>query len=495
MRALRRVCRTAPILILLAVLSCRDTAEPTGMGRIPPTAAALAVAPVFGDGGGDPVIPLRQARIRLFRLPGRTPEVASLDTLIPFGDEDEQVVTLDVTLTMANERFGMELALLDDRGDVVYRGRDTVIAYTRGRPPAATPFRLVYSGPDTAVARIALAPRDTMLAIGDALPLRVSAYLRDGRPTTARFGFAVHGSSAVTVDVEGVVRAGSPAAAGTAWVVARTATGLTDSVAVGAIVPARTISLSPGNGRLIVGTTISLTAVARDSAGAPLADREPVWRSANPGVATVSAGEVTGTGVGTTEVTATSGRATATAVVMVLPAGAASVVPSVARLVLDAGDEAGVSAVALDALGGEIAEGDLRWGVGDAGVVSVSPGATGGATATVRALAPGVTTLVVTIDRAAATIDVEVRRAPAVRLAIAPRGGSLRIGDSLALSAGASDARGGVVPASAVVWRSLSPDVASVDVGGVVRALAHGHVWIVATVDDVSDGVQIDVVP
>jgi uncharacterized protein YjdB len=441
------------------------------------------------------VIPLRQARIQLFRLPGRTPEVAALDTLIPFGDEDEQAVTLDVTLTMANERFGMELALLDDRGDVVYRGRDTVIAYTRGKPPAATPFRLVYSGPDTAVARIALAPRDTVLAIGDALPLRVSAFLRDGRPTTARFGFAVHGSSAVTVDVEGVVRASAPATARTAWVVARTATGLTDSVAVGAIVPARTISLSSGNVRLLVGTTISLTAVAQDSTGAPLVDREPVWRSANRGVATVSAGKVTGTGAGTTEITATSERATATAVVTVLAAGAASVVPSVARLVLDAGDEAGVSAVVLDALGGEIAGGKLRWSVGDAGVASVWPGATDGATATVRALAPGTTTLMATIDGVAAAIDVEVRRTPAVRIAIAPRGGSLRIGESLTLSAGASDARGGVVPASAVVWRSLSPDIASVDASGVVRALAHGHARIAAAVDDLSDSVQIDVVP
>ena len=405
MGALRQIRRSAAaILLSLAVVSCRDAAEPTGTGRTAPTAAALAVAPVFGGEAGDPVIPLRQARIRLFRLPGRTPEVAAVDTLIPFGDEEEQAVTLAVTLTMASERFGMELALLDDRGEVAYLGRDTVTAHTRGRPPAATPFRLVYSGPDTAVARIAVAPRDTVLAIGDALPLRVSAFLRDGRSTTARFGFAVHGSSAITVDAQGVVRALTPVSPRTAWVVARTATGLTDSVAVGAIVPARSISLSPVDGRLIVGTTMMLTAVASDSSGSVLVDREVVWRSADPGVATVAAGKVTGVGVGTTEITATSERATATAVITVLPGGA-------------------------------------------------------------------------------------------VRVAIAPRGGSLRVGETLALSAVAFDASGGVVPASAIFWRSLSPDLASVDAGGVVRALAHGHVQIVATVDGVSDSVQVDVLP
>ena len=496
MRALRRACRTAAaILITVAALSCRESAAPTGMGRIAPTRAALAVAPVFASEEMEPEIPLRQARIRLFRLPGLTPEVAVLDTLIPFGERDEETVTLDVTLTMANERFGMELALLDDRGDVVYLGRDTVIAYSSGGPPAAKPFRLVYSGPDTAVARIAIAPRDTMLSIGDALPLRVSAFLRDGRTTSARFGFAVHGSTAVTVDAEGVVRAGTPTAARTAWVVARTVTGLADSMAVGAIVPARTISLSPESGRLIVGQSIALTAVARDSIGVPLVDREPVWRSADPEVATVSAGTVTGVAVGTTEITATSERATATAVVTVLPSGAARVLPSVDRLVMNAGDDASVSVAVLDALGAEIAGSTVRWSVSDTDVASVSSRLSGQASATVRALAPGATTLVAAVEGVVARVDVEVRRAPAEHVEIAPRGGSLRISDSLTLSAAAWDARGGVVSPTAILWRSLSPDVASVDAGGVVRGLAHGHATIVAEVDGVSDSVRIDVVP
>ena len=178
------------------------------------------------------MIPLRQARIRLFRLPAAIPEVAAVDTLFPFGDKDEERVTLLVTITVENEPFGLELALLDDRGDVVYLGRDTVIAYTTGKPPAAEPIRLVYAGPDTVVARIAVEPRDTILAMGDTFPIRARAFLRDGRPTSARFGFAVHGAPAVTVDAEGIVRARAPAGARSAWVIARIATGLADSVAV-----------------------------------------------------------------------------------------------------------------------------------------------------------------------------------------------------------------------------------------------------------------------
>jgi hypothetical protein len=251
MRALLRASRTAAaILFPLGILSCRQTDGPTGTGRIAPTLAALAVQPVLeGALAGDPVIPLRQARIRLFRLPGQTPELAVVDTMVPFREtDDDRAVTLGVTLTMANERFGMELALLDDRRDVVYLGRDTVVAYTSGRAPAARPLVLRYAGPDTAVVSFALAPRDTVVALGDALPLRVSVLGRDGRATTARLGFVVHGSPAVTVDPSGVLLARSPVAARSVWIVARTVTGLVDSVSIGAIVPARTISLTPGTG-------------------------------------------------------------------------------------------------------------------------------------------------------------------------------------------------------------------------------------------------------
>src|SRR5215218_6782018 len=201
MRALRRLHRdVAAIVLSLAILSCRDTGGPAGTGRIAPTSAGLAVAPLLDAEPGDPVIPIRQARVRLFRLPAQTPEQAILDTIVPFLEtEEDRALTLDVVLTMVNERFGMELALLDDRAQVVYLGRDTVIAYTSGPPPAAKPLRMRYAGPDTGVARITLAPRDTVFAIGDALPLRVGAFLPDGRPTSARFGFAVHGASAISV--------------------------------------------------------------------------------------------------------------------------------------------------------------------------------------------------------------------------------------------------------------------------------------------------------
>ena len=405
MRALRWTSRTAAAIVLpLAVLSCRSTDGPTGTGRIAPSFAALTVLPLLSTNADDPVIPLREARIRLFRLPGQMPEVSVLDTLVPFLEtDDDREVTLGVTLTMANERFGVELALLDDQRDVVYLGRDTVIAYTAGKPPAAQPLRLRYAGPDTGVVRIALAPNDTVLAIGDTLPLRVAAFLRDGRTTRARVGFAVHGPAGVSVDASGLVHALTPVAAGSAWVVARTVTGLVDSATIGAIVPARTITLSPDAGRLTVGTTIALAAVLRDSAGAPIAGRQPTWRSSDLRVASVDAGRVTGIGVGTAEITATSERTSATVEVTVLPGGVARVAIAPCTAALRVGETLTLTATARDVLGGLVPTAQITWRALAPVVAGVD------ASGQVRALSTGHTRIVASVDGISDSILVDVR--------------------------------------------------------------------------------------
>src|SRR5215217_5636124 len=101
MPALRRASRTAAAFLFpLGILSCRATDGPTGTGRTAPTRAALAVQPLLEAAPGDPIIPLRQARIRLFRLPGQSPEVAVVDTTVPFLEtDDDRAVTLGITLT------------------------------------------------------------------------------------------------------------------------------------------------------------------------------------------------------------------------------------------------------------------------------------------------------------------------------------------------------------------------------------------------------------
>jgi uncharacterized protein YjdB len=491
MRTIRRARGLAAALLLsIAGTSCRDSAAPSGLGRVAPTRAALAFASVLPESSGEPVIPLRSARVRLFRLPGEVPERAVVDTVVPFSETDADVtLTLGIVLTMVSERFGFELSLIDDQQQVVYRGRDTVVAYTSGPAPAAAPVALRYVGADTAVARIELAASEPVISIGEPLPLRATAFLRDGQPSPARFGFAVHGTSAITVDGTGVLRATAPVARGSAWIVARIATGLADSIAVEAIVPTASLSLDAKTARLDVGDRLTLGAVARDAAGAVLPGRRPLWSSSNESVATVVEGVVTARALGTALITARSGRASAEAAITVGPAKVARVVPSVSSLSIVEGASASVSVRAEDADGVALSGRAVTWSISDPRIASVSSSAAGDAT--VRGLTAGTTSLMADVEGVRATIAVAVRFAPAERVLIVPHGLALLEGTASTLTANVFDGAGAPQQDRVVAWRSLDPTIASVDGTGLVRALAGGRAAIVAQVDGVADTISV----
>jgi len=334
MRAFRRAGRTvAALLISCSGLTCREAGAPTGMGRFAPTSAALALVTELPEAAGDPVIPIRQARVRLFRLPGEIPELAVLDTVVPFLETDGDLeLTLDVALTMASERFGIELTLLDDNGQLAYVARDTVIAYTSGPPPPPTTVRFRYAGADTAVARVALAPRDTVLLIGDTVSLRPTAYLRDGGVTSARFGFAVHGTSSITVDRAGTLHASGMVAPGTAWIIARIITGLADSTLV-TVLPAGVARVVPSTDAIVlrVGQAMTLSATARDARDAPVPGASAVWSIDDASVASAASaagGAVTIVGLvpGSTTARVRIDSVEATVAVRVVPSTSVTIV-------------------------------------------------------------------------------------------------------------------------------------------------------------------------
>jgi hypothetical protein len=303
MREFRRAGRTVAVLLIsISGLTCRDAAAPTGTGRVAPTSAALALVAALPEDTGDPVIPIRQARVRLFRLPGEIPELAVLDTVVPFLETDADLeLTLGIELTMASERFGIELTLLDDTGQLAYVARDTVIAFTDEAPPTPTTLRFRYAGPDTVVARVVLAPRDTVLLVGDAVQLRPTALLSDGGTTSARFGFAVHGTSSVTVDRAGMLRASDAVAPGAAWIIARIVTGLADSTLV-TVLPAGVARVVPSTDAIVltVGQSATLSATARDARDEPVSGASVVWSIDDASVASATpgaAGDVTVVGL------------------------------------------------------------------------------------------------------------------------------------------------------------------------------------------------------
>ncbi|HEV7994228.1 MAG TPA: Ig-like domain-containing protein [Gemmatimonadaceae bacterium] len=404
MRTIRRAHGfAAALLFSIAGTSCRESNAPSGPGRIAPAGAALAFSSVLPESSGELVIPLRAARVRLFRLPGEVPERAVLDTLVPFRETDPDLsLTIGIATTMVSERFGLELSLIDDQQQVAFRARDTVVSYTAGQAPPIRPVLLRYVGADTAVARIVLATDAPVIEVGQPASLRASAFLRDGRSTSARFGYAVHGTSAITVDAEGVVRAAAAVPPGVGWVVARIATGLADSIRVEAIVPAASISLSATSGHVDVGASFTLDAVTRDASGAPLA-RTPTWSSSDERVATVADGVVTGRARGSALIIARSGRASAEATITVGPPKVTHVEIAPRGLSLVQGEVVDLAATAFDATGAAQSGRVVAWSIIDPSVASVDDAGT------VRALNGGRTSIIAMVDDVADTISVLTR--------------------------------------------------------------------------------------
>ena len=135
-----------------------------------------------------------------------------------------------------------------------------------------------------------------------------------------------------------------------------------------------------------------------------------------------------------------------------------------------------VPLIAITAVGGyEVTGRTVTWSSADPGVAVVN----GSGVAT--AVADGHARIVASVDGAsdtAAIIVVQTIASLDVTPAV-PRLAS--IGETLQLTAAASDARGNAMPPQAVTWSSSAPEVASVDrLSGVVTAIANGIATITA---------------
>jgi uncharacterized protein YjdB len=142
--------------------------------------------------------------------------------------------------------------------------------------------------------------------------------------------------------------------------------------------------------------------VARDSAGAPLVEREIVWSSSDANVASVIGGSVTGVGVGSATITAVSERARGSALVTVYPRGVArvTIVPRTPALRL--GHTVTLSAETQDALGELIPATEVSWRSLSPAVASVD------ASGVVRGLSFGHAAIVASVDGVSDSISVSV---------------------------------------------------------------------------------------
>lgn len=170
-------------------------------------------------------------------------------------------------------------------------------------PPAPAP-----------VASVSVSPATASIVVGQTATFSATARDASGNVLSGRtITWSSSSTTTATVDGAGTV---SGVAAGTATITA-TSEGRSGSATVTVTpIPVASVALTPAASSVLAGTTVQLTATARDAAGNALAGRSITFTSSNAAVATVNAsGLVTTLTPGTATITATSEGQSATATI------------------------------------------------------------------------------------------------------------------------------------------------------------------------------------
>ena len=250
------------------------------------------------------------------------------------------------------------------------------------------------------------------------------------------------------------------------------------------ITPAQSTLYGPGN-------TLQLTALAKDSGGASIAEVPLQWESDNPIVATVNAsGLVTARAQGTVHITARFRTTTsAPATLTVKPSLVTiTVTPPTAEL-FGSGTRTRFQAEARD-INGNIIEGvSLNWNSIDPGIATIDE--TGWATA----IATGVTQITASQgDLFSNVVLLHVKKA-VEQIEVTPVAATLfGAGDSQQFKAVARDNSGHDQPSAPLTWNSSNRSVAIIDAHGLVTAIGPGTTEITASFNLVTSNVVVLVV-
>ena len=249
------------------------------------------------------------------------------------------------------------------------------------------------------------------------------------------------------------------------------------------------LTITPSNASLTaVGATAQMTADVRDQNGKAVVGAAVTWMSSDASVATVNAGGlVAAASNGTATVTATSGGVSGTAVVTVAQAVAAVEMAPGSATLTALGDTLRLTAEASDANGHAVAGVPAVWSSGAPDVAVV------GSTGLLTARSNGTATVTATAGGMSGSATVTVAQAVAA-VEMAPGSATLTaLGDTLRLTAEASDANGHAVAGAAIGWASSDASVAAVDASGMVTAAANGSATIAATAGSVSGTAAVTV--
>ena len=236
------------------------------------------------------------------------------------------------------------------------------------------------------------------------------------------------------------------------------------------------------------GDTATVSATVTDARDNVIANARVDWSNSDPSVATVdSAGLVTAVASGDASVTATLGDLVAgTEVTVTQVPDFIAVEPS--ELAFSAlGDTATLTATVIDTDGAAIVNAEVAWSSDDPAVATVS------SEGMVVAVGTGNASVTAAFGDLAAPVGITVTQVPHA-ISVEPSELAFSsLGDTATVSATVTDARDNVIANARVDWSSSDPSVATVDVAGLVTAVASGDASVTATLGDLEARTDVTV--
>lgn len=375
-----------------------------------------------------------------------------------------------------------DVASVDSAGLVTAHSEGTAVITATSEGVEGTATITVAKKP---VAAVDLTPNSTTLGVGETLQFTVLVTDAEGNELFAREVVWSSDDETVITVADGLVEA---VGIGTTDVVA-TVEGV-DGTATVAVEPepVATVEVTPEIGEIEVAETLQLSGTAFDAMSNELVGRTITWMSDDTAIATVdSSGLVTGVGPGMATITGSSGAASDTASITVIPRPIASIDIIPTSVTLEVGSEAQLNATPRAADGSALMGRTISWSSDNTPVATVDTtgrvtGVSGG-TAMVTAEAEGVD----------ASVQVTVNE-PVDSVVVTPDPASVLVGATVQLNADALDSMGNTLSGRFPFWSSLDTNVATVDNStGLVTGVAAGTATIRANVDGVNGDAMVDV--